>query len=436
MQNLGRCGRSRNHKSRRNSYQPLSGPGVSESHLPEFIRLKRWMKSSISKEQCLGRSIKKLEVAYFKNIGRGLKCKRHIEVGDTIISIPLDLLITTNTVFNSEIGAVILSGNDCFTPQQLLTIFLIIERCKGENSFWFPYLSTLPTVYTTPLYFTNDEIKLLTTRGKQMADEYRKRFDRACQVINNFLKASAPSYCPLVDLADIMWAWSTIETRSVYLETTPHSFLKVDPDESHVALAPYLDLLNHKDTAQMSAGLNTSSSCYEIVTQDKFEAHDQIFICYGAYDNTRLLVNYGFTLPQNVHNMYYITLDNIKQLSPNNIQHWDKKVSIIKETGLEKNLVCNQDGLSWALMTVLKIAALPWELLFLWKSLKQGISISNDNESKANSLATKLVSECLKSARDHLRNVMMCPSSNHFELLKNLAQDDVDILESTLAMLT
>ena len=58
----------------------------------------------------------------------------------------------------------------------------------------------------------------------------------------------------------------------------------------------------------MTADVNTKSQSYEIITEDSFKKYDQVFICYGAYDNAKLLINYGFVLTQNINNTYVFTM--------------------------------------------------------------------------------------------------------------------------------
>jgi len=45
-------------------------------------------------------------------------------------------------------------------PSVVLALHLLCER-RAESSPWKPYLDIMPDTYTTPLYFTPDELKLL-----------------------------------------------------------------------------------------------------------------------------------------------------------------------------------------------------------------------------------------------------------------------------------
>ena len=50
------------------------------------------------------------------------------------------------------------------------------------------------------------------------------------------------------------WAWSTVNTRSVFMEQPPSPFISCK-EEDHYALAPLLDLLNHSTEAQVTITL-------------------------------------------------------------------------------------------------------------------------------------------------------------------------------------
>ncbi|XP_014680513.1 PREDICTED: SET domain-containing protein 4-like, partial [Priapulus caudatus] len=94
---------------------------------------------------------------------------------------------------------------------------------------------------------------------------------------------------------------------SVYMEMPASPYLSPTQKDEY-GLAPYLDLLNHSETAQVEAGFNALSGCYEIRTLTPYHRHEQPLICYGAHDNRTLLLEYGFTLPRNPHGVVLFTL--------------------------------------------------------------------------------------------------------------------------------
>lgn len=55
---------------------------------------------------------------------------------------------------------------------------------------------------------------------------------------------------------------------------------------------------------QVEAAFNKNNNCFEIKTYNSFRKYDQVFISYGAHSNTHLLMEYGFILPDNPHDVY------------------------------------------------------------------------------------------------------------------------------------
>ncbi|BFZ06221.1 hypothetical protein BsWGS_09259 [Bradybaena similaris] len=434
MKKVGRCGRRRR-SIHQNKTQQGQCTGVSQAHQPVYVKLLQWIKDNVDASQWKSSVWHRLEPAYFKDTGRGLRAKVSICPGETIISIPQQLLITVATVFNSDIGAIIFREKQQFTPQQLLTIFLVIERHRGDTSQWLPYINSLPQEYSTPLYFSAFEMELMSPCVRELAVLTRERFNKAFTKIRAFIKNCESSYEHMFSESDVRWAWSTVNTRSVYLQTDPHALLILDPEESHLALAPFLDLLNHSDCSQMSAGINVKSRTYDIITQDTYKKNEQVFICYGSHDNAKLLINYGFALPSNVSNSYMFTLGDIAAIILEYSQHLERKLSILTEAKLDKNLVCTIDGISWSLLTALKIAALSWEQLSRWKSLVQGSILSEDVEKLAHQMASQLIGSALVKSKTHLHFVDKQPSSTYSSVLRILSLDDILILERSLSCL-
>jgi len=47
-------------------------------------------------------------------------------------------------------------------PNVALAIFILVEALrKDKKSFWYPYLTTLPVTYSTPVYFDVADLEAL-----------------------------------------------------------------------------------------------------------------------------------------------------------------------------------------------------------------------------------------------------------------------------------
>ena len=85
-----------------------------------------------------------------------------------------------------------------------------------------------------------------------------------------------------------------------------------------------------------------------------------MFINYGPHDNRKLLIEYGFILPKNLHNAVTFSLDLIYSVVIPEIRGVSrKKKDIISVNQLEKDLCCSEEnGLSWNVLTLLRILAM------------------------------------------------------------------------------
>ncbi|GAB1609203.1 SET domain-containing protein 4-like, partial [Argonauta hians] len=168
---------------------------------------------------------------------------------------------------------------------------------------------------------------------------------------------------------DFRWAWSVVNTRCVYLEvpSSPHI---ADPGKNQ-ALVPYLDLLNHSTDAKIDAQFDSASQCFQIVTWDRYQKYDQVFIKYGAHSNPQLLVEYGFTVPNNPHNFYEFSFDTITDFGvQQKVACLRHKVDILQKHQLNRQLrfYAGDSGISWNLQAVLHVLCMSWEQLHSWQS--------------------------------------------------------------------
>src|SRR5690606_31648793 len=95
-------------------------------------------------------------------MGRGIRAKQDIKSNVKLLSIPLSSnVIMSELSVSSELQNLLNQLDiDTSQPTHLMAIQLLYEKLeKGEKSFWFPYLETLPEEFTTTLYFTDEELE-------------------------------------------------------------------------------------------------------------------------------------------------------------------------------------------------------------------------------------------------------------------------------------
>jgi hypothetical protein len=108
---------------------------------------------------------------------------------------------------------------------------------------------------TAPDSAVNDEKLFSFIKDEEEKDEI------ACSHIESDWKIPDGASPFVVDRNRFAWAWFTVNTRAVYLAVDPR-----DPGgqkslaEDSLALAPYLDLLNHSANVTVQAGVNSQTS--------------------------------------------------------------------------------------------------------------------------------------------------------------------------------
>nr|XP_006820034.1 PREDICTED: SET domain-containing protein 4-like [Saccoglossus kowalevskii] len=338
----------------------------------DYIELVRWMSRNGFKGALL-------KPANFKETGRGLMATKpfqhtgvlsklsliykmpiYFQIGDQVISIPEMLLITTQNVLSSYLGDFIKQQTrPKLSPMQVICTYLICERSRQKDSFWYNYIKVLPKSYSNPVYFTNEEINWLPRRIKRKVFDECEKINTAYRELKNLfsiLESTFVSFKGIFEYSAFRWAWCTVNTRSVYMlqEQNPH--LSIERD--HYALAPFLDLLNHTNTVEVKASYNPVSKCYEIFTCTACKKYDQMFIYYGPHDNVKLFIEYGFVLPQNQHNVVELDFEDIYCKTCEERKLLRNKLDFFQSHNLTTKLTCSLDGLSWKLVTVLKILSM------------------------------------------------------------------------------
>lgn len=245
----GRTGRRRKRKKNGN-YHRKYGRAIQDC---EYIALLKWAKRN-------GTSFGKLRPAYFPQTGRGLMTCKKLASGDLVISVPEHMLITTKTVEQSEIGKLLIKLQlmSLLSTNQMLCVFILYEKYRGESSFWHPYISTLPRSFNTPAYFNEEELGALPSCMHQQCETQITTVCESYEELKGFLEHSTSildkKFLDSLTFDEFRWAWFVVNTRSVYKADevdTLHVGMATRHTENTYALAPVLDLLNHTDIAEV-----------------------------------------------------------------------------------------------------------------------------------------------------------------------------------------
>jgi len=295
-----------------------------------------------------------LQLYHFRETGRGLRTKKNLLNGEVLISIPLDKMITRNSLVKK------LSDYYDYplhwSTQLMLSCFLIRESMKikqmcSAKSKWKIYLETLPQNYDVPYFDCPQDLLIYLPRHLKVSIEEQFRLiDTQFKEIVKVLKEEN------VSKEMFAWAWFTVNTRAVYFED----------GYDNLALAPFLDMFNH--SCHVSVHVEKTQHFYNLKSSNDSLKHSQVFINYGPHDNLKLYLEYGFVVPENPQDCVTFTLEDFIEIlatefSVENKGKISKKISeeeklkFIKYHQLDSKLqlVKNEELVSWSVLACLHV---------------------------------------------------------------------------------
>lgn len=221
--------------------------------------------------------------------------KKKFQSGDCLMSIPRRLLITS-TMLRSYKPKVY--GH--FEDDTLCLIVFLMNELDDVESPWVDYFEILPTDYRTlPCRLPPWEIKRhLSTVPESLKENYLKESEKMTatywklhQVINNNRNDLLWTKADLHNWDLFEWAYCTVNTRVVYLPSSPNN---TQTQVDKLALVPFFDLLNHSPSADVYLELSPTKELM-LYTRKPIDRFSQVFIKYNNYSNRQLLLHYGYT---------------------------------------------------------------------------------------------------------------------------------------------
>lgn len=306
------------------------------------------------------RNESRLSVRAFQSTGRGLCSKRTLHPNDLLIRVPFDCLISLKTLehdldFKAVFNSVENFPHKELSFQGLLAFYVIFHQHRAQSQHQ-TYIATIPEFFTNPFFCAKQELHFLpdailekiVAQNHEIKAFYEllsKEFTSAvCECCNSSL------FPNIFGLDQFKWAYFAVNSRCVYVDPivgwVPNSyFLRLIKDEPKLALAPFLDLLNHSDSANTISQITSNEPFqYELYTQRGYSRYEQVFISYGELPNSKLLVEYGFYIPGNKHDFFEIALTDIELLMKSrNVVGHRNKFKFIRDHNLDQQMFIHRD---------------------------------------------------------------------------------------------
>lgn len=206
-------------------------------------------------------------------------------------------------------------------PHVIGHFYLMKQYLLGKDSFWYPYISTLPqpdsiSSWSLPPFWPDEDFEFLEgTNAAVAAQEIQANAKRDFKAARKILKEEGFQDWQDYTRHLFNWAFSMFASRSFRPSlVTPTSFQERElPRNVRIddfsMLLPVYDIINHDIKANVrwtAEQQGDGSEACRFVTFDSYRPGQQVFNTYGKKTNSELLLSYGFMLPETeaFHNDY------------------------------------------------------------------------------------------------------------------------------------
>lgn len=159
--------------------------GKREDYFPDLMK---WASEN-------GASVEGFEMVNFKEEGFGLRATRDIKAEELFLWVPRKLLMTVESAKNSVLGPLYSQDRILQAMGNITLAFHLLCERADPNSFWQPYIQTLPSEYDTPLYFEEDEVRDL--QSTQAIHDVFSQYKNTARQYAYFYKVIQVSGCLL-----------------------------------------------------------------------------------------------------------------------------------------------------------------------------------------------------------------------------------------------
>ncbi|KAL4807604.1 hypothetical protein BDV18DRAFT_106062 [Aspergillus unguis] len=315
---------------------------MSDSPAPEHIAFTEWAQSN-------GIEINGVAPAHFPGRRLGMIATRNIEENEVLLSIPVSLMLTSDSVPESFVSRF----PEGTSNHALLAAYLThgdstsgplsgIDTWKAVWPSWEEFEQSMPLFWTGKLRASNldsltegstgatgwNEDGIVSEPGMSLlppsisnhwasqqintgntkatsAYSYDTRYQNLLAQQYKRLRdhwTSVVSVFPSTVWTDFARNWAVVNSRSFYY-VSPE---KEEPEDWNdaIALVPYADYFNHVDDADCEVHFDGKE--YTFKASRQYEKGEEIYMSYGSHSNDFLLVEYGFYLEDNPSDAVYL----------------------------------------------------------------------------------------------------------------------------------
>ena len=256
---------------------------------------------------------------------RGIISTKDIKKGDVIMRIPnkyiIDLTICRKLVpYNFD------------NSNSNIATYILSESLNKRNKLT-PYLDTLPKDVSEYVHYY-DKKKLALLKGtSMMCNNFYNN------IINNIKNDAHIAYLLLeidddqISLKDFIKLF--IKFR-IYADSRIFSYTKNNDQEE--GLVPYADLLNHSNNPNTTWYFNDSTNEFIVEATKNIKKNHEIYDSYGDKSNTRLVIYYGFSIPNNPHSELSFSYKN-KPITLTRYSNLDQELENNKLTKYKEDII-------------------------------------------------------------------------------------------------
>jgi histone-lysine N-methyltransferase SETD3 len=281
---------------------------------------------------------------------RGVFAVDAINPGEVLAEIPFKLALSHHALLESSLAEAISLHDELLdAPKMIILAEMIHGRVQQQQEQhrwqpvdvrrpigdWGPYLQLLPPApLNDPLWWHAAELALVshTELGRQIATR-RQHFEQDYLTFAMLLTDAHPALFPADIFSESAWRWaySNYASRVFPERTIPSPVSSAAAAAAAVVstttrtrrrssgpggvLLPLIDLFNHTENSEMDWVTDHARGTFSLVLDKDAKpvlAGQELLNSYGARSNAQWVLNYGFCLCENQHNVLALRLMALK----------------------------------------------------------------------------------------------------------------------------